>query len=135
MRILTESEYRIITRRGLDRALATLGSGDTLVVWKLDRLDRSLSHLVDLVAEIERSLIVERTQAGIQAAKQRGVHLGRPNRLEPSQVEHARTLVEGGESPRSSGGIPWLKRAFPSLPQRLPERVSAPGLPEAVSVE
>jgi DNA invertase Pin-like site-specific DNA recombinase len=120
----------VIARRGLDRALASLGPGDTFVVWKLDR---SLQHPVNLVAELgargisfrslsdgidtssaggqlvlhilralaefERSLVVERTQAGIKAAKRRGVHLGRPNRLERSQVEHARTLIEGGESP------------------------------------
>lgn len=125
----------VTTRRGLDRALGTLASGDTLVVWKLDRLGRSLSHLVNLIvelgakgvsfrslsdpidtvnaggrlilhimgalAEFERSLIVERTQAGIQAAKRCGVHLGRPSRLEPAQIDHARTLIDGGESPRS----------------------------------
>ena len=122
-------------RGGLDRALAALAAGDTLVVWKLDRLGRSLSHLVTLIAELgtrgvnfrslsdpvdtasaggrlilrmmgalaefERSLIIERTQAGIQAAKRRGTHLGRPALLEPSQVDHARALIESGESPRA----------------------------------
>lgn len=39
-------------RRGLDQALATLRRGDTLVVWKLDRLGRSLAHLVQLIAEL-----------------------------------------------------------------------------------
>src|SRR5690349_16545344 len=86
-------------RRGLDKALAALSHGDTLVVWKLDRLGGSLSHLVHLIsdlgsrgvnfqslsdpvetasaqgrlvlhimdalAEFERTLIIERTQAGI----------------------------------------------------------------------
>lgn len=41
-------------RRGLDRALSFLRRGDTLVVWKLDRLGRSLAHLVALVAELGR---------------------------------------------------------------------------------
>lgn len=125
----------ITARRGLDRALAVLAPGDTLVVWKLDRLGRSLSHLVALIAELgqrdinfcslsdpidtasaggrlvlhmmgalaefERSLIVERTQAGIKAARKRGVRLGRPSILEPSQVDHARALIEGGASPRA----------------------------------
>lgn len=36
-------------RAGLDRALLLLGAGDTLVVWRLDRLGRSLTHLVQLV--------------------------------------------------------------------------------------
>lgn len=39
-------------RRGLDRALTALKSGDTLVVWKLDRLGRSLAHLVQTIAEL-----------------------------------------------------------------------------------
>ncbi len=125
----------ITARRGLDRALAELAPGDTLVVCKLDRLGRSLSHLVTLIAELgqrginlrslsdpidtagasgrlvlhtmgalaefERSLIVERTQAGIRTARKRGVHLGRPSILEPSQINHARALIEGGESPRA----------------------------------
>lgn len=125
----------VVARRSLVRALAALAEGDTLVVWKLDRLGRSLSHLVSLIdelgrrgvkfrslsdpidtgsasgrlvlhmigalAEFERSLIIERTQAGIQAAKRRGVPLGRPNVLAPAQIEHARILIEGGASPRS----------------------------------
>jgi DNA invertase Pin-like site-specific DNA recombinase len=39
-------------RRGLDRAQACLKPGDTLVVWKLDRLGRSLAHLVQTIAEL-----------------------------------------------------------------------------------
>lgn len=125
----------VVAQCGLDRALAALNKGDTLVVWKLDRLGRSLSHLVSLVAELgarevnfrslsdpidtsnagghlvfhmmgalaefERSLTIERTRAGLQAAKRRGAHLGRPTSLEPAQVEHARALIDQGESPRA----------------------------------
>src|SRR5271165_474527 len=40
------------SRPGLDRALKAARSGDTLVVWKLDRFGRSLSHLVQTVAEL-----------------------------------------------------------------------------------
>jgi DNA invertase Pin-like site-specific DNA recombinase len=40
-------------RPGLDAALATLREGDTLVVWKLDRLGRSVKNLVDLVGELQ----------------------------------------------------------------------------------
>src|SRR6185312_2971566 len=42
----------VAARRGLDAALVAANSGDTLVVWKLDRLGRSLSHLVTLIAEL-----------------------------------------------------------------------------------
>jgi hypothetical protein len=42
----------VTARRGLEAALTALSPGDTLVVWKLDRLGRSLSHLVTLIAEL-----------------------------------------------------------------------------------
>ena len=51
-------------------------------------------------SEFERDLIVERTVAGIQAAKARGVTVGRPCRMSHEQVQHAKTLVEGGEPKR-----------------------------------
>lgn len=103
-------------RPGLDEALSHLRSGDTLVVWRLDRLGRSLSHLIELVneleqkgvgfqslqetidtttsggklifhmfgalAEFERNLIRERTQAGLKAARARGRVGGRPKVLD-----------------------------------------------------
>ena len=40
------------SRPGLDACIATLGPGDTLVVWRLDRLGRSMPHLVGLVEEL-----------------------------------------------------------------------------------
>lgn len=122
-----------VQRPGLDQALALLGDGDTLVVWRLDRLGRSLPHLIEVIqdignrgagfrsltenidtataggrlvfhmmgalAEFERALIVERTRAGIKAAKTRGVRLGRRPALSRGQVEHARQLIDAGESP------------------------------------
>jgi DNA invertase Pin-like site-specific DNA recombinase len=121
-------------RPALDKALATLKTGDVLVVWKLDRLGRSLSHLIQItkqlgergigfrslseaidttsasgrllfhivgaLAEFERALISERTRAGVASARQRGTHLGRKPKLTPDQLDHARKLIDTGESPR-----------------------------------
>lgn len=122
-------------RSSLERALAAVQEGDTLVVWKIDRLGRSLAHLVGLIAdlggrgvgfrslsdpidtqsaggrlvfhimgalaEFERSLIAQRTRAGLVAAKRRGQKLGRRASLTADQVAHARRLIDGGESPRA----------------------------------
>jgi DNA invertase Pin-like site-specific DNA recombinase len=119
-------------RSGLAQALERLGEGDVLVVWKLDRLGRSLSHLIEVIslvgekgagfkslsenidtttaggrlvfhmmgalAEFERSLIAERTRAGLEAAKARGARLGRPAVLSDEQIEDARTLIANGKS-------------------------------------
>ena len=119
-------------RPGLDQVLAKLGPGVVLVVWRLDRLGRSLSHLVEVLktieakgagfvslneaidttsaggrlvfhmmaalAEFERALIVERTQAGLAAAKSRGVKLGPKRKLTPRQIEHGRSLLTSGET-------------------------------------
>jgi len=51
-------------RPGLAAALATLHSGDVLVVWKLDRLGRSLKHLVDTVSALEQRGIGLRVLSG-----------------------------------------------------------------------
>lgn len=120
------------SRPGLLAAFSALLPGDVLVVWRLDRLGRSLADLIELVnqlkakgcgfrslteaidtgtaggelvfhlfgamAQFERSLIIERTRAGLVAAKQRGKKLGRKRSLTDRQVAHARQLIEGGES-------------------------------------
>jgi DNA invertase Pin-like site-specific DNA recombinase len=77
-------------RAGLADALAHVRKGDVLVVWKLDRLGRSLPHLIATVidtttpggrlifhvfgalGQFERDLIRERTRAGLSAAAARG---------------------------------------------------------------
>jgi DNA invertase Pin-like site-specific DNA recombinase len=99
-------------RKGLEEAIAYVREGDTLVVWRLDRLGRSLKHLIETIttlnnrkigfksiqenidtttsggklvfhifgalAEFERDIIRERTNAGLQAARARGRLGGRP---------------------------------------------------------
>jgi DNA invertase Pin-like site-specific DNA recombinase len=108
-------------RPGLEQALSHLRADDTLVVWRLDRLGRSLRHLIDTVtelqekgigfksltesidtttsggrlvfnifaslAEFEREIIRERTQAGLQSARARGKRGGRPKALTNKQIE------------------------------------------------
>lgn len=99
-------------RQGLDDMLKKLREGDTVVVWKLDRIARSLSHLAKLVeefeqkgvhfksiqesfidttsphgrfifnifasvAQLERDIIIERTRAGLESSRRRGVRIGR----------------------------------------------------------
>jgi DNA invertase Pin-like site-specific DNA recombinase len=106
-------------RPGLEQALAYVRPGDTLVVWRLDRLGRSLKHLIETIttlhdrqigfksitenidtttsggklifhifgalAEFERDIIKERTQAGLNAARARGRTGGRPKKLTTNQ--------------------------------------------------
>ena len=118
-------------RPALTRCLAALQSGDTLTVWKLDRLGRSLRDLIDhldelrgrgvrlqsiteaidtetptgramwqfvgVLAELERSMITERTRAGVKEAKKRGVTFGRKPKLTPAQIKHARQQIDKGE--------------------------------------
>ncbi|KGD83568.1 DNA invertase Pin-like site-specific DNA recombinase [Pantoea sp. PNA 14-12] len=117
-------------RPGLKRALRTLKEGDTLVVWKLDRLGRSMRHLVMLteelrergvnfrsltdsidtstpmgrfffhvmgaLAEMERELIVERTRAGLSAAREKGRIGGRRRIMTPDVVERAKRMLTNG---------------------------------------
>jgi DNA invertase Pin-like site-specific DNA recombinase len=113
-------------RPGLAACLKALRPGDTLVVWKLDRLGRNLRHLVNTVheltvrevgfrvlaghgasidttspsgklvfgifaalAEFERELIVERTRAGLAAARARGRCGGRPYKMTAAKLRTA----------------------------------------------
>jgi DNA invertase Pin-like site-specific DNA recombinase len=120
-------------RPSLLRCLKTLRAGDTLMVWKLDRLARSLRDLITLLddlrdrgirfqslteaidtetptgramwqmigvlAELERSLIAERTRAGVRMARARGVKFGRKRKLTPAHVTDARKKIAAGQSP------------------------------------
>src|SRR5512135_763539 len=126
-RLFTDTASGSLSQRpGLTEALAFTRPGDTLIVWRLDRLGRSLRHLIDTVAllqerdigfrslqeqldtttsggklvfpvfgalaEVERDLIRERTQAGLLAARARGRLGGRPKALDPRKAQISQAL-------------------------------------------
>ena len=113
-------------RPGLTQCLDNLSPGDVLVVWRLDRLGRSMVHLVSIIemlkekgigfkslcdgaidtttasgelvfnifssmAQFERRLVQERTQAGLSAARARGRKGGRP-KVNASKIQAAKRM-------------------------------------------
>jgi DNA invertase Pin-like site-specific DNA recombinase len=114
-------------RQGLSDAVEFCRKGDSLVVWKLDRLGRSLKHLIETInelhskgvgfvsvqesintttsggklifhvfgalAEFERELIRERTNAGLASARARGRLGGRPKAITQKQIQMAKTML------------------------------------------
>jgi len=140
-------------RPGLTLALEVLRTGDTFVVWKLDRLGRSVKGLVNLVGELEgkgihfksltddidtstpagrfffhvmaslaqmeRELIIERTKAGLSAARLLGRTGGRKRSMTESKMEAAKKLLAGGTSPKLVAkdlgvSVPTLYRWIPA---------------------
>lgn len=126
---------RFDDRPGLISCLKALQPGNSLVVWKLDRLGRNLRHLVNTVeelklrnigfkvltgqgaqidtttsqgklvfgmfaalAEFERELIVERTRAGLAAARARGRLGGRPRKMDVTTLRMAMSAMENTKS-------------------------------------
>ena len=140
-------------RTELSRALDIMREGDTLVVWKLDRLGRSVKQLVAFVeelhnkgmqfksisdgidtsttagkfffhimaslAEMERELIVDRTQAGLAAARLKGRKGGRPRKMTDRKIDSAKKLLIEGFSPTDVAedlgiSVPTLYRWIPA---------------------
>lgn len=117
-------------RKELNKAIEFLREGDTLVIWKLDRLGRSVHqlcgcieilkqkkvniisvtenidtsnmmgelffHLSAIFAQMERNMIIERTKAGIQFAKERGVKCGRPRKMDTGTIKLIEELIKAG---------------------------------------
>ncbi|HFD3128348.1 TPA: recombinase family protein [Klebsiella quasipneumoniae subsp. similipneumoniae] len=140
-------------RPGLKRALRRLRPGDVLVVWKLDRLGRSVRDLITLVselqargvnfrsltdsidtstpagrfffhvmsalAEMERELIVERTRAGLAAAREQGRVGGRRRVMTTEVVERCRRMLENGATRQQVAdvigvGVKTIYKYFPA---------------------
>ena len=126
---------RLDDRPGLNACLKALQPGNTLVIWKLDRLGRNLRHLVNVteelknkdigfkvltgqgaqidtstshgrlvfgmfaaLAEFERELIIERTQAGLVAARARGRLGGRPRKMDATTLQMAMSAMKDKKS-------------------------------------
>ena len=53
-------------------------------------------RLFSVFSDFERNVIVERTVAGLAAARARGVRLGRASKMSPSQIAEAQSLIDGG---------------------------------------
>ena len=122
-------------RPGLETCLKALQPGNSLVVWKLDRLGRDLKHLINTIddlrkrnigfkvlsgtgaqidtntpngrlcfgifaalAEFERELIIERTRAGLAAARARGRKGGRPRKMTKINLQMAMTAMADPKS-------------------------------------
>lgn len=139
-RIFTDrASGALANRAGLIEALAFAREGDSLVVWKLDRLGRSMKGLVDLAAALEgrkidlrsltdgidtkgaagrfffnvmaalavmeRELILERTNAGLAAARLAGKVGGRRPAMTPAKLEAARKMLDAGQAPKEVASV------------------------------
>lgn len=140
-------------RPGLKKLLRTLSEGDTLMVWKLDRLGRSMRNLVTLIeelrerginfrsltdsidtstpmgrfffhvmgalAEMERELIIERTRAGLAAARSEGRIGGRRPKYSENEWAQMGRLIKSGMERKKVAiiydvGISTLYKKFPA---------------------
>lgn len=130
--VYQEKTSSVGKRPQLHMAIAAMTAGDVLVVWKIDRIARSLRDLLEMmellqasgigfrsltepidtstpvgtfliqilgaVAQLERSIIRERSIAGQVAALRRGATLGRPRKLTHEQDEAVYARWKAGET-------------------------------------
>jgi serine recombinase len=152
-----------VHRPGFEAAKRACRKGDTLVVWKLDRLGRSLIevlevcryleqkgarllvitenidpssvmgrfmlHLLAALAEMERGLIVERTVAGLEAAKARGRIGGRIRTVTPADERRAIRMLRRGDP------VPVVARALGVSKSLIYQRQRGEWAPRITAVE
>ncbi|MDP2818322.1 MAG: recombinase family protein [Polaromonas sp.] len=159
VKIFEEKDSSVGVRPQLRLCLASLRTGDVFVIYKLDRVARSLPDLLAIladikaagalvksltepldtttamgsfviqilgaVAELERGIIRERSMAGQLAARDRGVHPGRPRALSPDdEAEVVRLYIAGG---CTIDGLALRFGVSDSSVKRALYRVSKPG--------
>lgn len=156
--IVQEKTSSVGKRPELRRLLAMLTKNDQLIVYKLDRLARSLKDLLNIieqlekigcgfrsltepidtvspagklmlnilgsVAEFERSLIRQRSMAGQEAARKRGVHCGRPRTLPPESETLVSAMYASGS--HTLHGLGAVFDVHPSVIKRIVYRVTKP---------
>src|SRR5450432_2503054 len=145
-------------RPELHKLLDQLRKGDVLVVWKLDRLSRSLRDVLTIMerlqekkagfrslteaidtttpagrmmmqmvgafAEFERSMLKERTKAGLDAAREEGRIGGRRPKLTPQQQAEIRKMVSKGD--KTAADAARLFKIYPATVSRLLVRSPQP---------
>ena len=82
-------------------------------------MGRFFFHVMGALAEMERELIVERTRAGLAAAREEGRIGGRRPKLSPEQWQQAGRLIAAGESRKTVAlifdvGVSTLYKKFPA---------------------
>lgn len=88
-----EATLQMLEQRGVSVVVLQLGKTDlTSTAGKLIR------KVLAAVADMERDLLVERTQAGLQRAKAEGKTLGRPAKTTEQQRAEIRALVQAGQA-------------------------------------
>lgn len=85
-KLLVDLDQKEIVFKTADNSMDTSGSTGRLVL-----------HMLSAVAQFERDLILERTRAGLAAARSRGRRLGPPIKWQPDMVRRARDLMASGE--------------------------------------
>ncbi|OZD06517.1 DNA invertase [Rhodococcus sp. 06-235-1A] len=126
-------------RPQLQLLLDSVRAGDVVAVWRLDRLGRSLSHLIETkgaslrsitegidtstvggrltynifgsLAEFERDLVQERTMAGLAAARARGRIGGQSPKIDPGKARHIRRMLADGTPKTEIASVLGIGRA------------------------
>nr|WP_159996810.1 recombinase family protein [Roseomonas sp. 18066] len=94
-------------RPGITALMAAVGEGDTIVVWRLDRLGRSLVHLADLAAQLhQRGVGIRSLTDGVDTSQATGrLIYGILSTLAEFERETIRTRVRAGMAAARRAGV------------------------------